>query len=102
MLKATLCLTSILLTLTTAPRPPSAGRKSQRTRGCITPASCAVSLALVPSAFIYLSAPISCSRLDAVNKVIFTSDEGIFEKRNWRCELLTPSQVTNLKIVQMR
>ena len=102
MLKATLGLTRILLTLTTAPGPPRAGRKSQRSRGCTTSASCAVSPALVPSAYTYLGTPVSCSRLDAVNKVIFTSDEGIFEKRNWRCELLASFQVINLKILQMK
>lgn len=88
--------------LPTLTGPPRAKRKSQGYKGCTTPASCTVSPALLSSAFIYLSAPISCSRLDAVNKVIFTSNEGIFEKRNWRCELLAPFQVTNLKILQMR
>lgn len=58
--------------------------------------------ALAPYACIYLGAPTSQSRLDAVNKVIFTSNEDVFEKRKWKRELFTPFQVTNLQILQMR
>lgn len=100
---ATLGFAQVLLTLTAVPGSPRAGKKPQGTRGCTTAAAgSAVSPALVPSALTYLGAPIGCSRLDAVNKVIFTSNDGIFENRNWKCKLLTPFQVRSLKILQMR